>query len=243
MKILAIVLAQLFFGQMLNAQNIGRIIYEETIKFDIQIEGLSEEMKKMIPDAKTLKKELLFKANESIYKNCKGEAVEDVNMESDDGSFKIQIRMDDEVEEVLYKNLSENNKVHQKGIMGKAFIVEDLLQKMDWKLTGEKIKYLGYECQKAVIENDEEFIVAWFTSAIPCQFGPDAYHGLPGAILMVSVNENEREIIATKIDLDGEKLSEINPPNDGKKVSEDQFEKIRIEKEEEIKKMYSTQRN
>jgi GLPGLI family protein len=146
--------------------------------------------------------------------------------------------MQDETEDIFYKNLNEKIKIHQKGIMGKSFIVEDALETMKWKITNEKIKYLDYECQKAVIEDENQFVVAWFTSQIPVQAGPAGYHGLPGMILLVNVNDGETEYKATKMDLRTLEKSELSKPKKGKKVSEEEFEAIRAQKEKEMEQQY-----
>lgn len=220
------------FSNVMSAQMEGKIHFTETFKLDIQIEGMNESMMDMIPNSQSIDKELLFTAETSLYQNKKGESIEDTELESDDGSFKIMIVHDD-TEELLYCAHKAKQKIHQRGIMGKSFIVESPMVKNKWKITQEKIKYLGYECTKAVIETDEVFVVAWFTSELPLQIGPADYYGLPGAVLMVNVDDGDIEIKATKIDL--EKLQEeIKIPNDGKKVSEEKFEEIKIAKEKEL---------
>jgi GLPGLI family protein len=98
--------------------------------------------------------------------------------------------------------------------------------------------YLGYECQKAFIENEDEFIVAWFTPQIPVQTGPAGLHGLPGLILMANYNDGEVEIKAQEIDLRPLAEGEIIIPDDGKKVTEEEFHSIREAKEKEMDEMY-----
>lgn len=237
MKYLIALLLNVFITSTFFAQVQGKIVFNETIKLDIQIEGMDEEMRKMLPESQSMKRELLFDGSESIFQNVKGEELEDVNLSSDDGSFQIKIQRDD-TEDILFKNLKEKNQVHQKGLMGKAFVVTNDLPKHKWKLTNEKVKYLEYECQKAVIEDEDKFVVAWFTSQIPTQLGPASYHGLPGTILMLSINDGETEYKATIVDLSPLEKNAIQPPNEGKKVTEAEFEKIRIEKEKEMEEMY-----
>jgi len=237
-KLLLIAL-NILIGQIVFAQQEGRITYTEVFKLDIQIEGMSEEMLSMIPKSQSLQKELLFKKKESVFQNVKGEVAEDLDMSSDDGSFQIMIKMDDDVEDILYKNQKSKEIVHQKGIMGKSFVVNEKLEKIKWKITNEKVKYLDYECQKAVLENEDEFVVAWFTSQIPVQVGPSSYHGLPGAILMVSVDDGKIEFKANKVEF--EKLEEdaILKPTKGKKVSAEEYEKIQKDKDAEMMKMHT----
>lgn len=221
----------------ISAQQVSKIEYQETIKLDIQIEGLDESMLDLIPKSQDIKKQLLFNSTTSLYTNYKGESLEDTELESDDGNFKIVI-MHDDTEELLYQNFADKKQIHQKGIMGKSFIVEDELPKRKWKMTNEKVKYLDYECTKAVSETEDEFIVAWFTSEIPGQAGPSGFCGLPGTVLMVNVDDGKLEIKATKVDLDAMENTAIKIPDDGKKVTEEEFEKIRKEKEEELQNSF-----
>jgi len=227
----------ILLSSSLNAQTEGKIDYTETIKIDIEIEGMDESMMAMIPKSQSINKELLFNASESLYRNQTGETLEDTEMESDDGSFKIVI-MHDDTEDLFYCERLKKMQTHQRGIMGKSFVVESPLVKNKWKITSEKVKYLGYECSKAVIETEEKFIVAWFTSELPLQIGPANHYGLPGVVLMVNVDDGQLEIKATKVDLGPLEKNAIEKPNDGKKVTEEEFEKIREEKENELKQSY-----
>ena len=236
MKNLLAIVVCLFLCQFLSAQGDGKIVYNETIK--LSFEGMDEKMATMLPSSQSLKKELLFKDGKSLYQNVKGEALENLEMESEDGSFKIEMISDD-TEDILYKNLTEKKTVHQKGLMGKSFVVSNELKKHKWKITNEKIKYLDYECQKAVIEEEGKFVVAWFTSEIPVQMGPGMYHGLPGAILMISVNDGKQELKAIAVEL-GE-IDDLKKPSKGKKVTEDEYLKILEEKIKEMREMHGSE--
>lgn len=236
MKSLITVLLSVLFFTMGFAQVQGKIIYNETIKLDIQIDGMDETLKEMLPESQSMKRELLFKDTESVFQNLEGEELEDINLSSDDGSFQIKIGRED-TENILYKNLKEKTQVQQQGLFGKSFVVNKDLPNHKWKLTNEKVKYLEYECQKAVIEEEDKFIVAWFTPQIPTSLGPGSYHGLPGTILMLSINDGESEFKALSVDLSELSEDAIKAPKDGKKVTEEEFEKIRIEKEKEMEEM------
>ena len=229
----------IFLTFSLIAQTEGKISYAQTVKLDIQIEGLDEAMLEMIPKSQTINKELLFKKDISVFQNQSGESAEDIDLSSDDGSFQIKI-MTDDTEDILYKSMKDKSQIHQKGIMGKSFIVEEKLPKQKWKITTEKVKYLDYECQKAVIEEEGNFVVAWFTSQLPVQAGPGSFHGLPGAILMVSVNDGESEYKATKVDFTVLGDDAIKIPDEGKKVTQEEFEKIVKEKEAEMQEMHGS---
>jgi len=242
MKKITLVTFALICMSNLFGQLEGKISYTETIKMDIQIEGLDDSMLDMIPKSQDLKKQLYFNSAESLYKNKKGESLDDTEMESDDGNIKIVI-MTDDTEDILYINHKEKHQVHQRGLFGKSFVVEYPIQRSKWKLTNEKIKYLDYECQKATLENDSLFVVAWFTTQIPAQIGPAGYFGLPGAILMISQNDGELEIKASKVELMALDEEAIEIPDEGKKVTEIEFDIIRKEKEAEMVERFSRGRS
>ncbi len=101
--------------------------------------------------------------------------------------------------------------------------------------------YLGYECQKATSSSEEGETVAWFTPEIPVQHGPSSYNQLPGAILMLSTPEQKMEIMATEVILDESHQKEIKAPTKGKKVTNEEFEKIIEEKTKEMEEMYGGQ--
>jgi len=224
-------------GTMSLAQTMGKILYTETQKLDIQVEGIDESIAAMLPKTRSVNKDLIFNSNESLYLTADESESEDTELSSDDGSVRIMFQSDDDVSQ-LYKSFESQKAINQRGLFGKTFIVEEPLDKKKWKITNEKIKYLGYECQKAVIEEEDKFIVAWFTSQIPVKIGPEYYDGLPGAILLISKNDGELEIKAQKVKLDESLAHDIKIPDGGKKVSNEEFESIREEKEKEMEKMY-----
>ena len=232
-----LVITGLLMSSLMFAQTEGKISYTEIMQLDIQLDGIDESMKDLIPTSQSTEKELLFNSNESVYRPLKGEAPEEMDISSDDGSFQLKIVVGDDVESIMYVNNENGEYVHQQGIMGKPFRIVDKLEKKKWKLTGEKVKYLDYECQKAVWEDEDNFVVAWFAPQIPAQIGPASYRGLPGAVLMVSIDEGQVEIKANKVEL-GSLTEEISIPKEGKKVSEEKFEEIRLEKEKEMEEMY-----
>jgi hypothetical protein len=61
---------------------------------------------------------------------------------------------------------------------------------------------LGYVCQKATVQLDSATnLVAWFTPQIPVSTGPGVNAGLPGLILEMAMNGDQRTVVATQVDL------------------------------------------
>lgn len=238
MKNLLVLIALFTTIQLTVGQSSGIISYVSTEKLEIETDNMPEgiDFSGFLPSSISKNKELIFNNTESLYIDAKEQEEEENGFSSDDGSIQI-VLVESDIESKLYNNHKTRKSVSQEDFMGKAFVIEDKLPKYNWKLTSEKIKYLGYECTKAttINEKDEE-IVAWFAPAIKTQVGPDGYGQLPGAILMFSINDGKIEIKASKIEL--KKVEKIEIPSDGKKVNSEQYEKIVEEKKKEMAKEY-----
>lgn len=237
-----IIIAMLFLNSTPNyAQTEGKITYKEINKLEIDLpEGLDIDLGEFLPESQSTYMELFFNKHQAVYKNGINNESGDSEMESDDGSIKIMIQHDD-TEEILYTNLLEKKTVHQKGFMGKNFIVKETIPSIKWKLTGEKVKYLGYECQKAVSINDEGETIAWFAPEIQSQHGPRHYNQLPGAVLMLSTPDKKLEIMATEINMCTQSDEIIQVPTKGKEVTESEFEKIMKERTKNLQEMFGGQ--
>lgn len=78
-------------------------------------------------------------------------------------------------------------------------------------------------------------ITAWYTPEIPVNQGPEAYWGLPGLIL--EVNDGKTTILCSKIVMNVKEKAEIKQPNNGKVVSQKEYDEIVIKKMEEMREM------
>lgn len=226
------------------SQSSGIITYKETIKMEFEIdlpEGI--DISGMLPESTTVYKDLYFNGKQSVYIDSKNNESADQELESDDGSVKIMIKMDAN-EDIYFTDLKSKLLSHQTSFMGKEFLIEKTFDNPKWKLTGEKVKYLGYECHKAELlilaeadDEDESIIVAWFAPTLQSQVGPKSYNSLPGAILMLSIDGDKQEYMATEINLETEVSHKIIKPTKGKSVTEAEFTQLIKEKEKEMKEM------
>lgn len=250
MKHLTTILAFAILSLQLTAQKAGTIKYNHVVKLEINApEGI--DLGDMMPSEIATKKELVFNNNLSVFQDSKENVSEDIEMSSDDGSFKMIIEQDD-TEDILYTDLKAKTTLHQTGFMGKEFLIEEDLERPKWKITDERIKYLGHVCQKATMVQTippgpgakegetpkERQVVAWFTPEIHCSVGPDSFNQLPGAILMISVDDGKTEIKATEIIFDSPESERLEKPTKGQKVSGEEYEKIMAEKLKEMEEMY-----
>ncbi|MDF1697908.1 MAG: GLPGLI family protein [Saprospiraceae bacterium] len=234
-KTSVLITLSVLFIQFTIAQTSGVITYQETMKLDIQLDDAPGgiDLSGMLPTSTSSVKQLIFDQDISKYVDA-GESDGDQEISSDDGSIQIVMQMS-EVDNVLYSDFENNLRVEQRGFMGKSFVIEKEIPKMKWKITPEKIKYLDYECMKATHTDEEgREVVAWFAPALRIKAGPASYGNLPGAILMLSVGDQETEIKATKIEM--KKVEKIEKPEDGKKVTEEEYEQIVEDKMKEMEK-------
>ena len=154
-----------------------------------------------------------------------------------------------------YKNVSDKESKRAVEFFGKNFLIQDPLKPFAWKLEND-IKRIGkYTCFKATtyIEkkqnpfakdrdslSTETLVTVWYTPEIPVSLGPDKYWGLPGLIL--SVNAGDTQIICTKVVLNVEAKKEIKAPKKGKKVTEEEFEKIVADKTVELRERFKNRK-
>jgi len=247
----AIILTALISCYMvgLSAQQSGMITYSEVTKLDIKgIAGL--DLGDMMPNEISAAKALFFDQSSSVYMDTDDHVSEDIELESDDGSFQMVLSTSDDTEDILFTNLKDKKSLHQTGFMGKEFLIESDIEKAKWKITDERIKYLGFVCQKAILtetvpatpgddtsEPTEREVVAWFTPEIPLPIGPGDYHQLPGAVLLVSVDDGKRELKATSVDFDYDVSERLGVPTKGQRVTANEYRDIIAQKMKELQEI------
>jgi len=187
-------------GKTVHAQTEGVITYNRTQYWTKVYEQMTFMTKDEIEREKstwgknddwTTKMKLVFKPDESLYTylNEMGE--------SEDGTYTW--RQDDFV---LYRNFAQERKTDIVQMLGKTYIIEDSLQTPTWKILNEIKEVAGYVCMKAVTEDTlkKQKITAWFSQDLAMPIGPENYHGLPGVILELDINNGAVNIVATKVE-------------------------------------------
>ena len=88
-------------------------------------------------------------------------------------------------------------------LLGKKYIIEDDFPKFKWKILNELKDVEGYVCMKAETKDTVNNVIihAWFTDKIPVMSGPEGFSGLPGMILALDFNDDDVNIVATKVDM------------------------------------------
>lgn len=223
-----------FFSTALFAQKTtGVVTYLETIKLKIDLPEGDEEMRKMLPPEQKVTKTLVFNEKSSLYKNAGLAGEGDLNLkhEEENTDMNIVIKMP---EMTHFTDLATGNWLRAEEFFGRDFLISGGEKKLVWKMTGEQKKLGDYVCQKAVLQDTAQNVAAWFTPQIAVQAGPAQFAGLPGLILELEMDGGDRTVKATKIDLKPVAESSLEKPTKGKKVTAEEFAKIRDEKMKEM---------
>lgn len=220
-------------------QTSGVIYYTSVAKMDRQLPpDLPKEIRERIPKERKQNKELYFNQTASIYKNGEQITPEDGEIEGGERGRRFRMRMmGGRADEQTYTNIETQEAVKSRDIMGKTFLIKGESNTYQWKMTGQKKQILEYLAMEATTSiNDSTSVTVWFTPQIPLSIGPADLGGLPGAILEASfADRGQRTITATSVEMREIEEAEIKQPEKGKKVTQEEFEKIREEKMKEMR--------
>lgn len=220
----------------------GKAIYQSQRDFKMKVDGqISKERKgKMQLMLDKLSKEeyvLLFNRNESIYK-------EKVQLSKPAiSSGKVSVISVGSKNNAAYRNISTKKWIREESILGKAFLVKGKTQKPAWELVNETKKIGKYLCFKAVLKKEVEVsnfflnktkeikpekpktkietTIVWYTPQIPVRHGPGRFWGLPG--LIMEVQKEGSSLMCTKVILNPKEGVEIQVPNTGKEIGQEEF--------------------
>jgi len=186
---------------------------------------------------------LMFNAAESVLRTeaPEEEQAAPSGMSARMAGFAARMRMastsrsDHETLTAAYTNDVDGTFTEILDFMGRTFLIRGERPTYEWRLVAEQSEFLGYMVQKAIATQDSTTIEAWFTPQIPVSAGPGPYGGLPGMILVVSVDSGKELYSAIEVDLAALGDGAISAPDDGDEVSREEYEQIVEEKLEEIR--------
>ncbi len=202
----------------------GKITFEQKVDMYRRIPADNAQMRAMVPQFRTMKYDLLFADNQSIFKQVEEEP--DMT-ENDNGGMVIKMRMNGSG--VFYKNFNTSKAVDQRELAEKEFIIEDSIKSLTWKLTDDTATVLGYLCKKATAKTERGTDVdAWYTEEIAVPSGPEFFSGLPGMILKASLNKDEVVYTALQLSKTVNK-KDVQAPSKGKKITLAEFSKMQKE--------------
>ncbi len=231
----------------------GKVVYERTMQIR-RPQGIDPEMARRMPASRTDQFELLFANNQSLWQVIPSEEGEGHTFTTPNGGMAMFRSAGGN--DIIYFNLDSKKRIDQREMFDRAFLVEDSVRKLSWKLSDETKTILNYPARKATaqrigtrtvssMENgelkrqevtDTTSITAWFTSDIPVSFGPQDFQDqLPGLILELDVN-NGRTIFRALEVSPKVNTSDIKEPKKGKKMTTAEFAKERDALMEEMRK-------
>lgn len=214
----------------------GRIQYRETIQFNIKVEGIDPAILDNMPKERASQRELWIKGAESMYLPVeKKEAAEDELQAEGGMRFKINMQ---EPKMAIYTNMQQKEQLRLQEFMGRNFLIESKLDSQQWKLHGETMEIMGYNCLRASRMLDTLEMVVWFAPALPAMAGPDGLGNLPGTIMRVEYGSGNRVIEAVAVETTAVSAGKIAKPKEGKKVTAAEFKKIQEEKMREMMEQF-----
>lgn len=229
----------LLTGAQETAAQSGSILYDHATRYELEI---PEQMRARVevPEERYTAMLLRFDETGSFMAQ---DPDQDGGSEGEEDRFARFItrispsRRDQEVLLASYVSFDGEPSVEQIRFMGRDFRVEGV-EPWAWKLAADQKEFQGYVVQKATATRDSVEVEAWFTPQIPISSGPGPYHGLPGMILLVSVDRGKEIYSAREITLNADSTDPIEPPEDGQKLSREEYEAIVEEKLAELDAQY-----
>jgi len=225
----------------------GKLIFERKINMYRMI--TDPEMRARIPEFRTEKFELLFNEQASMFKTIPDEDAPDPFANSGGGGGdrggRFNFRMP---ETATYTDITNQMQYESRSLFEKNFLIIDSLKPINWKLSEETKTIAKFVCKKATTmitpqqmnmrfgggrnrnnqdttapaKPKEEELVVWYTESIPVSVGPDAYAGLPGAIL--EVNSGNGGNVITALEFTAKYAAkELKQPTKGDKMNRAQF--------------------
>lgn len=134
----------------------------------------------------------------------------------------------------VYENYEDGTRIEAREFLGRTFRVMDERKSLEWRMTTEQAMHLGYPVMKATAEQDGTVVDAWFTPQIPVGGGPASYGGLPGMILLLSIDGGKIQYQASEVEVKELEAGLISAPDEGREVTREEFDRIVADKMEEI---------
>lgn len=232
----------------------GKVVYERTIQMQINIQGMDENIARQIPRTRTDNFELTFGNNKSLWKQLPN-VQEEANTFSNGGNTVMIRGGGFGSDDVTYTDFETGKRVDQRELDSKSYLVDDNIEKLNWKLTDDTKTILGYVVRKAVaqqyttrnimtMENgemkreqvpDTVAVTAWFTTNAPVPAGPVFQGQLPGLVLELDMNKGRSVYkaveISPKVNVAG-----IKEPKGGKRITAAEYVKERDRVMDEMRK-------
>ena len=195
----------------------GHIEYVRSVNVFAQISNEEENdqwaelRKKMSNHFRTAYFDLYFTRDKCLYKPGR---------ESDDKQNAFDWWTPPAQDNIVWSDLGNSKGISKKNVFEQAYLVQDSLRQIKWKITDETRNILGFNCRRAnAIIMDSIYVVAFYTDEILAEGGPESFTGLPGMILGVSLPHQHISWFATKVEAVAVGDAQVEPPVKGKKVN------------------------
>lgn len=218
----------------------GTIHYDRIVKIEIELPPEMESMRDQIPTENTTRMELQFNGMESTWR-ASAEQEERGNRAFGGGGMRFMMSRAQDMN-VTYINHDEGLMTDRRDFMGRTFLIKDEQPSLAWKLTGEQSEFDGYVVHRATAVRDSSNIEAWFAPEIPVAVGPGPFGGLPGAILVLTIDEGKTTFTATEVLMGTLGEEGIIEPDEGREVTQEEFDEIMEEKRKELEAQYGNRR-
>lgn len=154
-----------------------------------------------LPDVDISYYDLIFSWNQSIYQPGRKNTPPSIFLS----------------EAAVYADLNKQQRIRKFMLVDEYYIMEDSINKINWRIVNETRKIAGWDCRKAIgIISDSIYVVAFYCPEIIPNSGPDLFSGLPGMILGLAIPRMYTTWFATKIEIANIDESKIIPPAAGK---------------------------
>ncbi len=126
---------------------------------------------------------------------------------------------------IVFNDMATQTGIALKHVYENAFLVQDSLKTLNWKISNDTRTIAGLECRKATtVIMDSVFVVAFFSEQVLCTSGPEGFTGLPGMILGIAIPRLHTTWYATKLELVEVKDADIAAPKKGKAINNAQLQ-------------------
>jgi len=140
-------------------------------------------------------KMVLFKNDSISFYESNDEYLRDsisqaINFTTTQESVNLFVKLTSSLPQAKVKHQILRNSLEQKhnyfySIFTDSYVIENNLEKLNWKLLAQDTILENYKCKKATLQYKGRNYIAWYTEEIPLSEGPYKFHGLPGLIIKI----------------------------------------------------------
>jgi len=117
------------------------------------------------------------------------------------GTFKVKTGYSsDSIGNNVYCNRTTDSIYVREKMINEYVVTEEMKPKINWIITGEKMKIKEYSCIKATTYFRGRHYKAWFTTDVAIVAAPWKFYGLPGLLMLIEDDKMQVKIYVEKIE-------------------------------------------